>query len=62
MAKRWRNPIKMPSKPPRSAITLDIPPELLNFCDQRAKLLSVSRSAFIRLLIVQAREAAGQQS
>lgn len=42
-----------PSK--RNVITVDIPPDLVQYCDQRAADLCLSRSAFIRTLIIQAR-------
>lgn len=41
----------------RSSITLDIPPDLITFCDERAQALCLSRSAFIRSLLIRYREA-----
>lgn len=41
----------------RSSITLDIPPDLITFCDERAQALCLSRSAFIRSLLIWHREA-----
>lgn len=45
----------MPPQVKRNVITVDIPPDLVRFCDQRAADLCLSRSAFIRTLIIQAR-------
>ncbi len=45
----------MHSPPKRNVITVDIPSDLVEYCDQAAQKLCLSRSAFIRTLIIQAR-------
>ena len=47
----------VPAPRNRSSITLDIPPDLITFCDERAQALCLSRSAFIRSLLIWHREA-----
>jgi len=40
----------------RSCVTLDLPAELIAFCDEQAKQLCLSRSAFIRFLVITHRQ------
>jgi len=54
--KRRRNNTKMTAPKPRSCITLDFPADLIAFCDEQAKQLCLSRSAFIRFLVITHRQ------
>ena len=45
-----------PSRPSRRTITLDIPQSLVDWLDQQAENLTISRSAFVRLLIANAQK------
>jgi metal-responsive CopG/Arc/MetJ family transcriptional regulator len=45
-----------PERAPRRTITLDIPQSLVEWLDQQADNLTISRSAFVRLLIANAQK------
>lgn len=45
-----------PERATRRTITLDIPQSLVDWLDQRAKTLTISRSALVRQLVAFAKE------
>jgi metal-responsive CopG/Arc/MetJ family transcriptional regulator len=43
----------------RNVITIDIPPHLVEWLDEQAKKLTISRSAVVRMMITRAMDAKG---
>jgi len=43
----------------RNVITIDIPPHLVEWLDNQAKSLTISRSAFVRMMITRAMDGKG---
>ena len=46
-----------PDRAPRRTITLDIPEPLIDWLDKQANSLTISRSAFVRMMITRAMSA-----
>ena len=46
-----------PERAPRRTITLDIPEPLIDWLDKQANSLTISRSAFVRMMITRAMSA-----
>ena len=48
-----------PDRAPRRTITIDIPEPLIEWLDKQANSLTISRSAFVRMMITRAMEGKG---